>query len=240
MLSQKSYKLALLFCWSSSCRVQGEKSHQHQPIAATKTCADMSTIERLGSNGNSVSLRDKRHPVLHICSGGADDAEHDPTKKKRRKRRKRRRVIHTSSDNVSARTMKRNVAVTDESTKTLHDNETKKYLTEKKNQDYNPLVKERERKDEVFLSNKRTTASDKGIKSKSSVKVKALQVRSSATTPWVERYLARTKERLLPVPRDFLSDGFNFARLSEVIQDLYGNDYSAFLRSQSNENQFIQ
>ena len=39
------------------------------------------------------------------------------------------------------------------------------------------------------------------------------------TTPWVRKFLAlRPKDHLLPLPRDYLSDHFNLARLSPVVE----------------------
>lgn len=45
----------------------------------------------------------------------------------------------------------------------------------------------------------------------------------TSSTPWVEKYVLSTREKLLPIPREFLADGFNLANLSGVIQDLFGS-----------------
>jgi len=42
---------------------------------------------------------------------------------------------------------------------------------------------------------------------------------TSATTPWVRKYLAaRPKDVLLPVPKEYLGDGFNLAQLAAVVE----------------------
>lgn len=42
---------------------------------------------------------------------------------------------------------------------------------------------------------------------------------AAATTKWIRRYLStRRRDCLLPVPRDFLADGFNLQRLSEIVE----------------------
>ena len=42
---------------------------------------------------------------------------------------------------------------------------------------------------------------------------------SSSSTPWIRRYLAsRPKDILLPVPKEYLSDGFNLAQLAPIIE----------------------
>lgn len=41
----------------------------------------------------------------------------------------------------------------------------------------------------------------------------------STTTPWVRKFLAaRPKDRLLPLPRDYISDNFNLAQLPPVVE----------------------
>ncbi len=45
---------------------------------------------------------------------------------------------------------------------------------------------------------------------------------SSSTTPWVEQYIENTNENLLPVPREFLSDGFNLMNVAAVVHNKFG------------------
>lgn len=41
----------------------------------------------------------------------------------------------------------------------------------------------------------------------------------SSTTPWVRRYLnARPKDVLLPVPKEYIADGFNLAQLAPIVE----------------------
>lgn len=41
----------------------------------------------------------------------------------------------------------------------------------------------------------------------------------SSTTPWVRRYLnSRPKDVLLPVPKDYIADGFNLAQLAPIVE----------------------
>ena len=41
----------------------------------------------------------------------------------------------------------------------------------------------------------------------------------SSTTPWVRKFLAaRPKDRLLPLPRDYISDNFNLAQLPPIVE----------------------
>lgn len=42
---------------------------------------------------------------------------------------------------------------------------------------------------------------------------------ASTTTPWVRRYLSsRTKDVLLPVPKEYIADGFNLAQLAPIVE----------------------
>lgn len=45
---------------------------------------------------------------------------------------------------------------------------------------------------------------------------------SSSTTPWVEQYIGNTNENLLPVPREFLTDGFNLMNVAAVVHNKFG------------------
>jgi len=43
----------------------------------------------------------------------------------------------------------------------------------------------------------------------------------STTTPWVRKFLSgRSKDRLLPLPRDYISDNFNLAQLPPIVERL--------------------
>merc|ERR1712238_281597 len=42
---------------------------------------------------------------------------------------------------------------------------------------------------------------------------------ASTTTPWVRKFLAgRPKDRLLPLPKDYISDNFNLAQLPPIVE----------------------
>eukprot|EP00815_Leptocylindrus_aporus_P006081 CAMPEP_0116056934 /NCGR_PEP_ID=MMETSP0322-20121206/4312_1 /TAXON_ID=163516 /ORGANISM="Leptocylindrus danicus var. apora, Strain B651" /LENGTH=419 /DNA_ID=CAMNT_0003540851 /DNA_START=143 /DNA_END=1402 /DNA_ORIENTATION=+ len=51
---------------------------------------------------------------------------------------------------------------------------------------------------------------------------RAKQATSSTTTPWVEQYIENTNENLLPVPREFLTDGFNLMNVAAVVHNKFG------------------
>jgi hypothetical protein len=47
----------------------------------------------------------------------------------------------------------------------------------------------------------------------------------SLTTPWARKFiLSRPKDALLPIPRDFLTDGFNLVQLAPVVERLVTHD----------------
>ncbi len=49
--------------------------------------------------------------------------------------------------------------------------------------------------------------------------VQSKDVNASPTTPWVRRYLnARPKDVLLPVPKEYIADGFNLAQLAPIVE----------------------
>eukprot|EP00559_Dactyliosolen_fragilissimus_P000150 CAMPEP_0184873532 /NCGR_PEP_ID=MMETSP0580-20130426/41897_1 /TAXON_ID=1118495 /ORGANISM="Dactyliosolen fragilissimus" /LENGTH=392 /DNA_ID=CAMNT_0027376451 /DNA_START=1327 /DNA_END=2505 /DNA_ORIENTATION=- len=47
-----------------------------------------------------------------------------------------------------------------------------------------------------------------------------------STTPWVRKYLAsRPHDKLLPIPHEFLTDGFNLARIAPIVEQMLGDKY---------------
>ena len=53
---------------------------------------------------------------------------------------------------------------------------------------------------------------------------KAMPTTMSLTTPWARKFImSRPKDALLPIPREFLSDGFNLVRLAPIVDRTVAN-----------------
>jgi hypothetical protein len=62
---------------------------------------------------------------------------------------------------------------------------------------------------------------------------------TSSTTTWVRRFLStRPRDALLPVPREYLSDGFNLVQLAPIVERIAAMDegYAACLTNEQKEN----
>ncbi len=73
---------------------------------------------------------------------------------------------------------------------------------------------------EQLLQTKTTTSSKKELKTLNNNR-KLLPTTMSLTTPWARKFiLSRPKDALLPIPRDFLTDGFNLVQLAPLVERL--------------------
>ena len=57
---------------------------------------------------------------------------------------------------------------------------------------------------------------------------KTLPTTMSLTTPWARKFImSRPKDALLPIPREFLSDGFNLVRVAPIVDRTVANTVAA-------------
>jgi hypothetical protein len=85
----------------------------------------------------------------------------------------------------------------------------------------NPLVE-----NQALINTKKGTPQQQLPKSKSNKKTnRKLPTTMSLTTPWARRFiLSRPKDALLPIPREFLTDGFNLVQLAPIVEHVTDED----------------